>query len=145
MVTRHSGAPESASAPTVALTTLAPALARTRWPAAVYGIGEDPDPRFTFSNERTLLAWIRTGLALSAAGVAVGTFVQEFSRPLRMSLAATLLVAASISCMGGFVRWVRSEQALRLKRPLPSPALAASLAFGIGLLGVASLYGIVSG
>ena len=31
----------------------------------------DPDYRFTLANERTLLAWLRTSLALIAAGVAV--------------------------------------------------------------------------
>jgi hypothetical protein len=25
----------------------------------VYGVGEEPDPRFTLANERTLLAWMR--------------------------------------------------------------------------------------
>ncbi|HET9720820.1 MAG TPA: DUF202 domain-containing protein [Solirubrobacteraceae bacterium] len=33
-------------------------------------VGEDPDPRFTFANERTFLAWNRTALALIAAGLA---------------------------------------------------------------------------
>ena len=32
-----------------------------------------PDYRFTLANERTLLAWLRTGLALVAGGVAVAT------------------------------------------------------------------------
>ncbi|MBM4509720.1 DUF202 domain-containing protein, partial [Rhodococcus hoagii] len=31
--------------------------------------GEDPDPRFTLANERTYLAWVRTGLGLIAAAV----------------------------------------------------------------------------
>lgn len=136
--------PETKPVSSFRLATPAPSYAKTRWPAAVYATGEDPDPRFTFSNERTLLAWIRTGLALSAAGIAIGTFVQEFSRPLRVSLAASLLLAASVSCLGGFVRWVRSEQALRTKRPLPSPLLAAGLAFAIGLVGVVSLVGVLS-
>ncbi|WP_143342795.1 YidH family protein, partial [Crossiella equi] len=42
-----------------------------RWPERVYGVGEEPDPRFTLANERTFLAWIRTSLGLMAAGVAV--------------------------------------------------------------------------
>ena len=35
----------------------------TRFPKAVYGVGAEPDPRFTLANERTFLAWIRTALA----------------------------------------------------------------------------------
>ena len=42
-----------------------------RFPRQVYGHGEDPDPRFSLANERTFLAWIRTTLALLAAGVAL--------------------------------------------------------------------------
>jgi putative membrane protein len=33
--------------------------------------GHDPDPRLTLANERTLLAWTRTALALAAVGLAV--------------------------------------------------------------------------
>ena len=42
-----------------------------RWPAWVYGVGDDPDPRFSLANERTFLAWIRTGLAFVTAGLGI--------------------------------------------------------------------------
>ena len=42
-----------------------------RWPRQVYAVGNEPDPRFTFANERTFLAWIRTALGFLAAGVAI--------------------------------------------------------------------------
>ncbi len=38
--------------------------------------GAEPDPRFTFANERTYLAWSRTALALIVAGLAVAQFVK---------------------------------------------------------------------
>ncbi len=38
----------------------------------------DPDYRFTLANERTFLTWLRTSLALIAAGVAVVQLVPEF-------------------------------------------------------------------
>jgi putative membrane protein len=34
----------------------------------------EPDYRFTLADERTMLAWFRTALALVAAGVAIQTF-----------------------------------------------------------------------
>jgi hypothetical protein len=37
------------------------------------GDEQEPDYRFTFANERTFLAWIRTALALIAGGVAVAS------------------------------------------------------------------------
>lgn len=33
--------------------------------------GEDPDYRFTLANERTFLAWVRTGLGFFVAAVAI--------------------------------------------------------------------------
>ncbi len=30
--------------------------------------GAEPDPRFTFANERTFLAWIRTAISFAAVG-----------------------------------------------------------------------------
>ena len=39
--------------------------------------GQDPDPRFTFANERTFLAWNRTALALIAAGLAAAQFLHS--------------------------------------------------------------------
>lgn len=42
-----------------------------RRPRRVYDLGDEPDPRFTLANERALLAWLRTALALVVTGVAV--------------------------------------------------------------------------
>ena len=45
--------------------------APSRFPRWVYGVGTEPDARFSLANERTFLAWVRTSLAFSAAGVAL--------------------------------------------------------------------------
>ncbi len=53
-----------------------------RWPRSVYGVGTEPDPRFTFANERTFLAWIRTALAMMGFGFVVarfGLFLRELA------------------------------------------------------------------
>ena len=42
-----------------------------RRPGWVYDEGEEPDARYSLANERTFLAWIRTALAVLAAGVAL--------------------------------------------------------------------------
>jgi putative membrane protein len=45
----------------------------------VYGVGTEPDPRFSLANERTYLAWVRTERALrqrrSLPGPSVGVVV----------------------------------------------------------------------
>ena len=40
--------------------------------------GTEPDPRFTFANERTFLAWSRTALALVVAGLGVVQLLPPF-------------------------------------------------------------------
>ncbi len=107
-----------------------------RWPARVYGEGAEPDPRFTFANERTFLAWIRTSLSLIAAGTALQVFVEEFPEPLRRGAAAFLIVVGVICAAGSFGRWMASERALRLGAPLPAPRLASALAYGIAAVGL---------
>ena len=62
-----------------------------RWPAYVYGEGEDPDYRFSLANERTFLAWLRTTLALLAAGVAVDVIDLGVPSVITRGLAAMLL------------------------------------------------------
>lgn len=89
--------------------------------------GEEPDYRFTLANERTFLAWIRTALAILAAGV----LLDQFSTKLRphaviIGIAALMCVLAAILCGVAYQHWAVNEQAMRHKRPLPhSKALGA--------------------
>lgn len=66
-----------------------------RYPAGLYSHGAEPDPRFSLANERTFLAWIRTSLALIAAGVALEAFVVNMPPGLRLAAALLLIVAGS--------------------------------------------------
>ena len=44
-------------------------------------VGEEPDPRFSYANERTFLAWNRTALALISVGLAVTNLLPPFDLP----------------------------------------------------------------
>ncbi|MBQ6640564.1 MAG: DUF202 domain-containing protein [Saccharopolyspora sp.] len=112
----------------------------SRWPQRLYGTGTEPDPRFTLANERTFLAWIRTALALMAAGVGVEALnaAAATQSPLRTALAVLLLLAGVVCSVAAFGRWVRLERALRTGAPLPSPKLAPFIGYGLGAIGVAS-------
>ena len=44
-------------------------------PSDVRDVGSPPDYRFSLANERTFLAWLRTGLALVGGGLAVAQFL----------------------------------------------------------------------
>jgi putative membrane protein len=102
-----------------------------RWPDWVYGSGEEPDYRFSLANERTLLAWLRTALALLAAGVAVDTI--DLSMPERAQVVlAGLMVLLGIVCAGGsWLRWARAERAIRRREPLPASSLGLILAVAV--------------
>lgn len=93
--------------------------ARRRW----LSDGTEPDPRFTLANERTFLAWIRTGLALIAGAVALEGFGVQLDETVRAVLAVILIIVGAAVGIGAGVRWLRVERAMRLGRPLPFPAL----------------------
>ena len=98
-----------------------------RWPARVYAEGEEPDYRFSLANERTFLAWLRTGLALVAAGVAVDVLDLDMSDSVTRVLSVALLGLGALSTIFAWVRWSGGERAIRLHRPLPSLGIGAAV------------------
>jgi putative membrane protein len=109
-------------------------------------VGSDPDPRFTFANERTFLAWNRTALALLAAGVAVSELLDPSSIPGgRRLLGLPLIVLGAVVGVGSYVRWLRSELALRLARSLPASRLPMLMAAAVALAAVGAAAVVISG
>ncbi|WP_225627478.1 YidH family protein [Streptomyces werraensis] len=112
-----------------------------RW----YEEGEEPDYRFSLANERTFLAWLRTGLALLAASVAIAQFVQAPApRALGRLLALLLAMIGTALCAMAYRRWRRVQHAMRHRRPLPRTRLPATLTWAISLLGAAAALLIVT-
>ncbi|WP_152365711.1 YidH family protein [Microlunatus speluncae] len=112
-----------------------------RWPRYVYGVGTEPDPRFTLANERTFLAWIRTALGFLAGGVGVMA-IAGLSGPVSLEVraAAIALIVCGVACgVGGLTRWVRNERALRQQHPLPSSPLFTVVAVGIAAVAVVAV------
>ncbi len=101
-----------------------------RFPRSVYGEGSEPDPRFSLANERTFLAWIRTSLALIAAGVAIE--VLEVGHP-GWRLAAALVFAALgiLAAIRAWLGWAGTERALRNGRELPGSGIGIVLTGGV--------------
>ena len=64
--------------------------------------GSDPDPRFTFANERTFLAWNRTALALIAAGLAAAQFLKFNLHGLRLIIAVPLIVLGAVLAVASY-------------------------------------------
>jgi putative membrane protein len=115
-----------------------------RWPQQVYRVGNEPDARFSMANERTMLAWIRTALGLLAAGVALDAFELSMSEWIRRSLAALLVVLGAVTATGGWLRWARTERALRQATPLPAPSLAVVVVVGLIVTAAVVLVGMVT-
>jgi len=101
-----------------------------RFPRSVYREGDEPDPRFSLANERTFLAWIRTALALVAAGVAIE--VLEVGHPAWRLAAALVFVALGlVAIVRAWFGWAGTERALRRGQPLPGPGIGAVLVGGV--------------
>lgn len=111
----------------------------------------DNDPRVFFAAERTLLAWLRTGLNLIAIGFVVSRFglflhllrVQaEVATPLQGKVSAVLGVLFAVA--GALVVGVSARQHQRFVAtltpidlpPAYSRGNAVVLAYGVSLLGL---------
>ncbi|HET8603439.1 MAG TPA: DUF202 domain-containing protein [Marmoricola sp.] len=100
--------------------------------------GERLDYRFTLANERTFLAWVRTSLAMMAAGVAVVQFVPGVAI-LRHVLGIVLILLGGVLAAASYRHWERTERAMRLGEELPRTPIPRLLAGVLVLTGVVGL------
>lgn len=113
---------------------------------ALRDVGTDPDYRFTLANERTFLAWIRTSLALTAAGAAVTSLLPQLgAKGARAALGLVLLLLGMTLAAASYRRWDRNERALRLGTALPATSLTRVTAGGIVLITLALIVLVVLG
>jgi putative membrane protein len=104
------------------------------FPREVREVGTTPDYRFSLANERTFLAWIRTGLAILGGGLAIAQFVPPLGIPhLREVLAIGMIFVGAACALRAVDHWVRCEIAMRQQRPLPASRFPAVLALLVGL------------
>jgi putative membrane protein len=103
-------------------------------PERAEGVGETPDYRFSLANERTFLAWIRTGLALIAGGLACAQFLPPLPvEHLREVIAVALLVLGAVVALRAVDHWARTERAMRTGTDLPASRFPAVLAIMVAL------------
>jgi putative membrane protein len=102
--------------------------------------GNEPDPRFTFANERTFLAWSRTALALVVAGLGIIQLLPPFPGVPwgRHVLGVPLIVFGAIVAVTAYSEWGRSQRAMRHGQPLPRSVMPKILAVLICLMAVVS-------
>ncbi len=114
------------------------AVVRRRSRPALDEVGEAPDYRFTLANERTFLAWIRTALAMMAAGVAVVQFVPGLDL-VRHALGLWLILLGGLLAGVSYVHWDRNERAIRLGERLPRSPVPRLVATSLTLAAVVAL------
>jgi putative membrane protein len=103
-------------------------------------VGPQLDYRMSFAAERTYLAYLRTALALLAAGVAVvGAFPQMGHENLRRVMGVVLIVSGLATAIGARSRWKRVEVAMRRGGPLPRSAVDVVAVVAVVLVGLLGL------
>ena len=97
-------------------------------------IGKEPDARFSFANERTFLAWIRTALGLMTAGLAITQLLPEFDFPGGRRLIGLPLIAVGVvMAITSYWQWQRNERSMRLGEPLAKSYLPRIVAVVVGV------------
>ena len=104
------------------------------------GDQREPDYRFSLANERTLLAWVRTALALDAAGLGVIRFAPELGWPGSPEvIGGVLVLLGAITAWSGYRRFLATDRAIRAGQPLPSAAAPRVLAAALAVISGAVL------
>lgn len=117
-------------------------MADFRLPRPVYGVGDEPDPRFSLANERTFLAWIRTSLALLAVGVGIEALALPVHSVLRFVVAVIFVLLAVVSVVHSWLSWARTERAIRSGRALAGPSSGLIIVIGIVLAATVVVVGL---
>ena len=99
-----------------------------------------PDVRFSFANERTFLAWIRTSLGLVTAGLAITQLLPPFHLAGGRRLIGLPLIALGVVvALFSFRSWRANEEAMRNGRSLPGSLLPRIVAAVVSIVAVCGL------
>jgi putative membrane protein len=105
-------------------------------------LDRDSRARTHLANERTFLAWLRTGLSLVALGLATAQFLERRTPSgwdVATPLSVLLIVGGTAMTVVGGRRFVNAGQAIEEGRFVPAVgAIVVAVAFA-GLAGVAAL------
>ena len=99
--------------------------------------GDEIDPRFSYANERTFLAWNRTALALIGVGLAVANLLPPFDFAWgRRMIALPLIALGGLVSVVSLLEWIGNERAMRRGQRLPGSRLPLLLALVVAAVGL---------
>jgi putative membrane protein len=102
--------------------------------------GAEPDVRFSYANERTFLAWIRTSLGLITAGLAITQLLPPFDfAGGRRLIGLPLIALGVVVAVSSLYNWRANERAMRLQQPLPRSPLPIVAAVVVSIVAIAGL------
>lgn len=99
----------------------------------------DVDARFSLANERTFLAWIRTSVALIAAGLLAAKALNFDHEAVRWLVAAPPIVAGALLAGDSHRRWRTYEDAMQRGQPLVTGRGLSALAIAVAGYGMVVL------
>ena len=102
---------------------------------------DDPDYRYSLANERTYLAWVRTGLALIAGVIALRVLAPDSALLTVTAIGATLL--GGVLAVTSFIHWHRVQDAMTRGDPLPTQWGPLILTVGMVVLAALITIGVV--
>ena len=104
------------------------------------GDQREPDYRFSLANERTLLAWVRTALALDAAGLGAVRFAPSLGWSGSPEVFGGLLVLlGAVTAWSGYRRFLATDRAMRAGEPIAAPAAPRGLAAALAVISLVIL------
>src|SRR5947207_4484211 len=99
--------------------------------------GHRPDVQLSFANERTFLAWERTGLGLITAGLAITQLLPSFDVPGGRRLIGLPLIGLGIVvALLSYWEWHINQEAMRHDRPLPRTLLPLVVAVVVAIVAI---------
>ena len=114
--------------------------------AAVRTVDADSRARTHLANERTFLAWLRTGLSLVALGIAVASFL-ELGRAqpgsFALALGVVLVVSGTAVSAAGGRRFIRARDQIESGTYRPDAPVVILSVLLVATVGLASLAYIV--
>jgi putative membrane protein len=106
----------------------------------------EPDVRFSYANERTFLAWIRTSLGLVTAGLAITQLLPPFDfAGGRRLIGLPLIALGVVVALFSFRNWQENDRAMRAGRALPKSSLPRVAAIVVSIVAVIGLVLVVFG